>query len=134
MAIKSALGFRFKSMSKPDLISSNACFNHSPLLINAVWMQSSGTAVGIYKRSYSPACVSRRTFYEAVRSVTVNLFLPLRQNEISTMPRSMPIFVCLPVLLVQTKLVLALPSQRSSLFILIVSGRGNKSEVSLFNT
>lgn len=46
----------------------------------------------------------------------------------------MPIFVCLAVLPVQTKLILALPSQRSSLFILIVSGRGNKSEVSLFNT
>lgn len=30
---------------------------------------------GIYKRSYSPACVSRRTFYEAVHSATVNLFL-----------------------------------------------------------
>lgn len=38
-------------------------------------MQSSRTAVGIYKRSYSAACVSRRTFYEAVHSVTVNLLL-----------------------------------------------------------
>lgn len=30
VAIKSGLGFRFKSMSEPDLISFNACFNHSP--------------------------------------------------------------------------------------------------------
>lgn len=44
-------------------------------LINAVWIWPSGAAVGIYKHSYSLACVSRRTFYEATRSVTVNLFL-----------------------------------------------------------
>lgn len=38
-------------------------------------MRPSGAAVGIYKHFYSPARVSRRTFYEAVHSVTVNLFL-----------------------------------------------------------
>lgn len=38
-------------------------------------MRPSGAAVEIYKHFYSPACVSRRTFYEAVHSVTVNLFL-----------------------------------------------------------
>lgn len=45
------------------------------ILINAVWMRPSGAAVGIYKHFYSFARVSRRTFYEAARSVTVNLFL-----------------------------------------------------------
>lgn len=58
---------------------------------------------------------------------------PLCQNEFSQCCCSNPIFVCLTVSFVQTKLVPALPSQRSSLFILIVSGRGNKKEVFLFN-
>lgn len=95
-------------------------------------MQPSGTTGRIYKRFFSPACVSRRKFYEAVHSAAVNLFLHFA--KIKTPSPALPSHICLSLCVAcVNETCLSNAKSESSLFILIVSGRGNKKEVSLFN-
>lgn len=89
----------------------------------------------IYKPSNIPACVSRRAFYEAAHSCDGKSLLPPCQNEITRCRSPWPVFVGLSELVCVCEDIacLPLPSQRSRLFILIVSGRGCKRFRSIFN-
>lgn len=96
------------------------------------WM---GGGHRIYSVPLVPSCLCFQTEVLRGRAQCDGKSLPpLCQNEFSPQcRRTNPAFVCLAVSFVQTKLVAVLPSQRSSLFILTVSGRANKKGVFLFN-
>lgn len=92
-------------------------------------MQSSGIAGGLFTSTSFLLSVSRRKFYEAVPGVTVNLFLYFAKMK---SPDAVSRFcVCLSLYCFRKQSSdMAVPSQRSGLFILIRSGRGYKKEIS----
>lgn len=72
-AVKAALRGRYKSMPKLGLISSYACFNHFSFW-SMLFEWGHQAQLWEFTSSLSPACVSKRAFYEAVQSRAVNLW------------------------------------------------------------
>ena len=106
-----------KSMSRPALISSNACFNHSPLLINAVWTRAPGPGGNLQALPFCCPCFQTGVLRGCAQRDSKSLppFLA-KWNLPVPLLAATGICFCLLVLHKQTKLASASPSQCSTLF------------------